>query len=56
MVAVPRYYLTGSGAMAQAGWRLRQRLLYYLDAVTGAMATGWFQDGTAWYYSSSSGA
>lgn len=30
--------------------------MYWLDPETGVMATGWYKDGSTWYYSDGSGA
>lgn len=51
------YWLSSkdNGAMSTNAWVTDKNKQYYLGA-TGAMAKGWIQNGSTWYYADSSGA
>jgi len=47
--AAPWYYLDPTTAIMQTGWQYLGNKWYYLRS-SGAMATGWYQEGLTWYY------
>ena len=49
------WFYIGEDAQAEKGWKKLDGCYYYLDDLTGRMATGWLKQNDIWYYLDGSG-